>query len=267
MPAADIIQLVEKLGAPYGLERSVKISPGALADDRYLISVGRAALGNAPAERLAQIGRELHMPPGFVDALPGALQHADIVHFGYEAAAGRDFYKIYLEYASQVRAAMAAKSRAPVLVHLAYKWAPQEPDRCAVTRYTWVPCWTRIELETKLRGLIPADEAPSALRCALGLLQLQRIASFADSGELLLMEVEEADNPRRSCDLNVYDAELRMHDVADLLETALKDFSIPKTLAQSAFDRAGDRMLGHLSAGVGRDGREFVTIYFGVEAH
>ena len=39
--------------------------------------------------------------------LPAALQRADIVHFGYEAAAGQEIYKIYFEYASDVRAAIA----------------------------------------------------------------------------------------------------------------------------------------------------------------
>jgi hypothetical protein len=243
----------------------VKITPGSLTDDRCLISIGRAALGEAPAERLIQIGRALHMPQDFADTLPVSLEGTDIVHFGYEANSKQDIYKIYLEYASQARQAMAAHSDRPVLVHLAYKWVPLRADSGAITRYSWVPCRTRGELETKLRDLVPANEAPNALRCALGL--VSRIASFADSGKFLLMEVDEPGNLRRSCDLNVYDAGLRMHDIADLLETALYDFVVPRAQSQSIFDRAGDRALGHLSAGVGRDGGEFVTIYFGVEAH
>jgi hypothetical protein len=93
------------------------------------------------------------------------------------------------------------------------------------------------------------------------------MAAIADTGRFLLMEVDEPGNPRRSCDLNVYDAELRMRDISDLLETALTDFAVPKPQARLVFDRAADRALGHLSAGVGRDGQEFVTIYFGVESH
>jgi hypothetical protein len=265
MSASALIRLVEELGAPYGLERSVKITPGGLSDDRCLISIGRAALGQAPAERLIQMGRALHMPQDFADALSAALERADIVHFGYEAASKRDIYKIYLEYAAEVRRAMAAHSDRPVLVHLAYKWVASQADSGAVTRYTWLPCGTRGELEAKLRDLVPVNEAPNALRCALGL--VSRIASFAESGKFLLMEVDEPGNSRRSCDLNVYDAGLRMHEIADLLETALSDFAVPRAQSQSVFDRAGDRALGHLSAGVGRDGGEFVTFYFGVEEH
>jgi hypothetical protein len=265
MPAARLIRLVETLGAPYGLERSVKITQGTLADDRCLITIGCGALGRAPAERLLQIGRELQIPQSFADALPASLRHADVVHFGYEAGSGHEVYKIYLEYASRVRQAMAATSQTPQLVHLAYKWAPLHPNSAAVTRYTWVPCRTRNELEAKLRSLLPAKEAPRALSCALGL--VSRVASFADSGELLLMDVEEDGNPRRSCDLNVYDAALRMHEITDLLDAAMRDFAVPKPRSQSLFDRSANKALGHLSAGVGRNGQEFVTIYFGVEAH
>jgi hypothetical protein len=265
MAIADLVHVVEELQAPYGLERSVKITRGALADDRCLISIGRAALGEAPADRLVQIGGAFGMPEVFMRALPASLEHADIVHLGYEAAAGRDTYKIYCEYASAVRRAMAARSRDPVLVHLAYKWTPRRADSAAVTRYTWVPCRSRGELDLKLEDLVPAADAPHAHRCALAL--LSRLAAFADSGELLLMEVEEPGNPRWSCDLNVYDAGLRMRDIADLLDATATDFSIGPERAHAVFDRAADRMLGHLSAGVGRDGQEFVTVYFGVEAH
>ena len=264
MPSADLIRLVETLGAPYGLERSVKITRGALADDRCLISVGRSAFGEAPADRLVEMGRAFHMPSSFADALPVSLERADIVHFGYEAARQHDVYKIYLEYASEARNAMAA-SRTPVLVHLAYKWVAQKPDSSTVTRYTWVPCRTRAEIEVKLQELIPVNEAANARRCVFGL--LARIARFADTGELLLMEVEEPDNPRRSCDLNVYDAGVRMHDISDLIDATLNDFAVPSAQGRAVFDRFGDRALGHLSAGVGRDGQEFVTLYFGVEAH
>lgn len=265
MSAADLVRLVEALGAPYGLERSVKITPGHLADDRCLISVGRVALGASPANRLIEIGRTLQMPPVFADGLRAALEGADVVHFGFEVANDDEICKIYLEYASQVRQAMAAGSRTPRLVHLAYKWSMRRADSYNVARYTWLPCRNRAEIDANLKDLIPADEAVNARRCVVGL--LSRIAQFADSGELLLMEVEEPGNPRRSCDLNAYDAGLRMEEIADLVEATLRDFAVPQARAQALFGRIGDRALGHISAGLGRDGREFVTFYFGVESH
>jgi len=265
MPAANVIGLVEALKAPYGLERSVKITQGTLADDRCLISVGRSALGEDAGGRLLQMARALDLPARFAQELPAALDRADVVHFGYETLAGRDIYKVYCEYAASARRAMVSPTRAPTLVHLAYKWMPGEPDSGAVTRYTWVPYGNRIELEQKLEVLVPAEAAPQAHRCAFAL--VARVPALAESGELLLMEVAEPGNPRRSCDLNVYDAELKMSDVADVIDAALTDFAVPDARRRAAFDPARERMLGHLSAGRGRDGAEFVTIYFGVEAH
>ncbi|HEX4410173.1 MAG TPA: hypothetical protein VH206_15475 [Xanthobacteraceae bacterium] len=265
MAEADLIQLVQALHAPFGLERSVKLTHGVLADNRCLISIGRDTLGDAPAERLVGIGRTLGMPSDFIAELPAALGQAEIVHFGYEAVGARDIYKIYLEYASDVRRAMAAQSGIPVLVHLAYKWTPRDARGAAVTRYTWVPSRTRGEIETKVRDLVGADEAPRALRCALGL--VSRAADAADSSKLMLMEVEEPGNPRRSFDLNVYNAQLHMRRIADLLDATMMDFAIPTMRGQEVFASAADKQLGHLSGGVGRDCAEFVTFYFGVEGH
>jgi hypothetical protein len=265
MPASDVIGLVETLNAPYGLERSVKITHGTLADDRCLISVGRSAFGEDAGGRVLRMARALDLPARFAQDLPAALDRADVVHFGYETSAGRDVYKVYCEYAASARQAMAAPARMPTLVHQAFKWMPGEPDSGAVTRYTWVPYGNRIELEQKLRDLVPADAAPRAHRCVFAL--VGRVSALAESGEALLMEVEEPGNQRRSCDLNVYDAELKMSDVADVIDAALTDFAIPQARRRAAFDPARGRMLGHLSAGRGRDGAEFVTIYFGVEEH
>lgn len=265
MSAVTLIEVVKELGAPFGLERSIKIMTGVLAEDRCLLSVGRTALGKAPAERLAEIGRRLHMPARFSPVLPAALEHAEVIHFGYEGGDGSSIYKLYFEYASRVRQAMAAESRIPVLVHLAYKWVSNGPDKAAVTRYSWLPCRTRADIEAKLKEALPIAAAATARRCLCEI--VSRTARFADSGELLLMEVEEPGNPRRSYDLNVYDAGLRMLDIGDLVGETLQRFQIPRHLGQEAFARSQNKALGHVAGGVGRDEREFVTVYFGVESH
>lgn len=261
--ATDLIELVRGLGAPFGLERSVKISLGSLVADRYLLSVHRDALGASPASKLEQIARSLEMPESFIGGIGEALVGADVVHFGHEAGGETRIRKIYFEYAERARRAIARGD--PALVHLAYKWTPGRSQGAAVTRYTSSPCRTRDDLESRFREFLPKSEAPRALHLSLGL--LERVSPCADRGELLLMEVEEPGNPRRSLDLNVYNARLRLRDVADLVEEATKAFEIPDGIASAALGPAQSRALGHLSAGIGRDRAEFVTIYFGVEAH
>ena len=263
MTAPDLIGLVAALRAPYGLERSFKIMPRALIEDRFLISLHRSALGGA--ERLQQIAHAVGVPEAFDGAIAAALADADIVHFGYEGGEGHPIYKIYLEYASQVRRAQAQNAADPLLVYLAYKWVPQSPERRTITRYTWLPCRTGAAIAERLQKLVPAAQAPRALACGLDL--LSRASGRTDARKLFLMEVAEADNQRRSYDLNVYRADLHLGDIADLLEPLAAEFAVPQPSIRALLERCGALELGHLSGGLGRDGREFVTVYYGVEAH
>jgi len=265
MRAPDLVGLVKALGAPYGLERSFKITPGALDQDRFLLSLGRSALGAAAADELRHMARALGAPEAFDAEITEALADADIIHLGYEGGQSHPIYKIYLEYGSRVRRARAQNALDPVLVYLAYKWMPQLPERRTVTRYTWLPCRTEAAVAEQLRTLLPPREAPAALASGLNL--LARASGRIDAGELFLMEVAEPDNPRRSYDLNVYKADLHLGDIADLLEVLAAELSVPQASIRALLDERGELDLGHLSGGRARDGQEFVTVYYGVEAH
>jgi tryptophan 7-halogenase len=265
MSAADLMGLVRTLGAPFGLERSLKIVAGGLQEDRFLVSLHRAALGPSGGDKLLEMGRALGMPPDFAGAIAAALADADIVHFGYEGGPQHAIYKIYLEYASRVRRAQAQNALDPVLVHLAYKWTPGVPRRSAVTRYTWLPCRSAAAIAERLQVLVPAPQAPRALRCGLAL--TARASGRTDPRHLFLMEVAEPENPRRSYDINVYRAELHLGDIADLVTAVAADFAVPQPQVDALLARSGTLALGHLAGGRGRDGEEFVTVYYGVEAH
>ncbi len=52
------------------------------------------------------------------------------------------------------------------------------------------------------------------------------------------MEVEEPGNPRRSCDLNVYDAEMRLHQVVDLIQEAAAGLSVRRSGKSKALSKA-----------------------------
>ena len=96
---------------------------------------------------------------------------------------------------------------------------------------------------------------------------LSRLERKTGAGELFVMSVEEFGNPRRSLDINLYRAGLRVKAVADLLETAALDLGSPAPETRASLARCEDLALGHLSLGVARRGAPFLTLYFGVEAH
>ena len=260
--AIEILSRVEALGAPFGFERSAKLVDGALYDDRCLMSLHCSALGADPARALAQMVSALGAPDPVCTAIPEALHGADVVHLGHESEEGAPVRKLYFEFVSRARAAMAR--REPVLVHLAYKWAMNGGRATAITRYVWRPCATLREAEARIAARLPQTRAPRARVIALAL--LEKAAALANKGELNMLDVEEPNNPRHSLDMNLYDAHLTIGRVEVALAQAGEAFGIAPSRLQAAFEPARAAALGHLGAGIDRRGREFVTFYFGVEA-
>lgn len=258
---ADPLALVASLGAPHGIERSIKFAPGRVLEERYLASVHRDALGPDPIGRLRDMGRALAMPEVALDALPRALEGAQIIHFGREREPGGEIFKLYFEYAAAVRAAMNARPPQSALVHRAFKWTPGPAGALYVTLYIWLPCRTFMEIEAHLAD--PAFGGSPGALCAKAL--LRRMERSTGAGEVMVMRVEEPGNPRRSLDINLYRADLRVGAVRDLFEQAAADLGAPMQETRAALDRCADQPLGHLSLGLARGGEPFFTIYSGVE--
>src|SRR5690606_21497318 len=82
----------------------------------------------------------------------------------------------------------------------------------------------------------------------------------------MLLEVEEEGNPRRSLDLNLYDWDLAVGDVAHDLTQAVRALGIDQGKAVAELDPVLHERLGHVSAGRGRSGEPFLTVYFGARA-
>ena len=263
--ACDPLALVKGFGAPHGIERSIKFMPGRVLDERYLVTLHRHALGAAPTERLTEMGCALAMPKAALDALPEAFEGADVVHLGREREGAEIILKIYFEYVAATRAAMNARTPAPTLVHRAFKWVPGPAGVFHVTSYSWCPCRTYAEIEAHLDDPVLGEAVAPAIRCARA--ALSRLERKTGAGELFVMSVEEFGNPRRSLDINLYRAGLRVKAVADLLETAALDLGSPAPETRASLARCEDLALGHLSLGVARRGAPFLTLYFGVEAH
>lgn len=259
--ADDLIRLVESLRAPYGYERSAKFAPGVLYDERCLLSMHRRALGPEPARALAAMAAALQAPKRLAVAIRDALPGAEVVHFGHEAGDGAVVRKLYFEYVSRARAAMAKGE--PALVHLAYKWRPGAGEP-VVARYVWRPCETATQAKSRIEARLPQAQAPRARAAALAL--VARCADLADKRGLNMLDVEEPGSPRASLDMNVYDANLTLGAVEDIAASAGEAFAIAPERLAATLGPFRDAALGHLATGLDRRGREFVTLYFGVEA-
>jgi tryptophan halogenase len=255
---------VAALGVPYGFERSCKIIGGNVFGDRYLLSVHRTALGADPLGQIRSLFAAVGTPEALGAELSSNWPGTDVVHFGYEAADDVEICKVYFEHVDALRRAQAKDSDRPVLVHRAWKWPLPAAQRCLVTDYTWRKAARGENLMTRISQFCePAGDDHPSVRA------IRKFREAADDAvvfnDLMLLEVEEG-TERRSFDLNLYPAKLVLRQVAPALDRLCDDFGVPRAQFDAVFDPILGLRLGHISGGYGRDGRSFVTIYFGVES-
>lgn len=263
----------ESLNIPFGFERSVKLQDRELFCNRFLITFPLTSLGSHPVQPLTELGASLGMPKVLQQHISNYLMRANIIHLGYEGncesphrqQTTQQTCKLYFEYANGIgETSTSTKSPAhPILVHRALKWDADNPNRQAITDYHWQPGYTIKQLQEALLRVYGKPMAQASYRIVDNFIRLvlQRI----NSDELQLLEVTEQGNPRLSFDLNVYDAQMRLGDIPEQLNEMKQNFKIDDALWQQQILANADKALGHLSGGLDRHGREFLTLYFGVE--
>lgn len=255
--ARTMFQQVQALSPSFGLERSFKLAPGSVRDDRVIFGLRRELLDR---EALLAACRSLGMPSAWLPQLDAALREANTVGFGYEGGV----YKVYLEFWNALRQRLAQNPRnvAPATLFLGFKW-PVAGGAGAIARYTCYPLLSVAAVASRLKALYERPEDSPSAAAALAILELaaQRLGP-ADS--FVYVEATEEGNPRKSFDLNLYKARLAVADLKAPLAALAKRYRIAARQAASAL--ALKRQLGHLSGGRGRDGQDFLTVYYEIEA-
>ncbi|MEX0642051.1 MAG: hypothetical protein WD468_05090 [Pirellulales bacterium] len=82
------------------------------------------------------------------------------------------------------------------------------------------------------------------------------------SVQFIYLEVEEEGTLRRSFDLNIYAAGLRVAQVADVLEQAALEYGLSAVELERLLALIGGLRLGHIAGGTDRRGDDFLTIYY-----
>ncbi|QSA98189.1 hypothetical protein [Methylococcus sp. EFPC2] len=263
----EILRLANDLNAPYLYERSFKLADHALYDQRLLISLRMAHLGPDPSSLLAHICDTLAVPAAHRKAIAAHLHEADNLHLGVEEGAGTCVYKLYLEFARKFRQALgsAGASCRPPLLHLAFKWEPREGGLHTIARYTGNPGWGVGEMQGRLAELYADSPGSAARRFAAGL--LEKAVARVPAESLFFLTVEEDDNPRASFDLCVYDAGFTLAETEPEILALGRYFKLADDELGRLIAPIRQEKLGHFSGGVGRNGHEFCTLYYGVRRH
>jgi tryptophan halogenase len=258
--AAQLLRLVGAWGAPHQYERSLRLSEAGLQANRYLLTVNAKDI---PADAVGQtlaICDQFAMPPAMREAAAANFALAKCVHFGFEGDPDSIVCKLYLERGVSVEEARQARvENRPVLMHLAFKWDLLR-DAAVTTRYLWRPALTAAEIEARLDQIyrdgvsLSRDIAKALLRQAI---------ERAPPENLQFLEVEEAENARRSFDLNVYNAKLQVKDIHSLLQQMREHFGVRPGRFQALYDQIKGMSLGHLAGGMHRNGKDFFNLYYG----
>jgi tryptophan halogenase len=255
-----LINAVNALDIPYQHERSVRIAPGRMEANRYLLTCNVADLGSGPLATILSIVGEVGFPGALQDKVGQWLGTAACVHFGFEERDGVATCKLYLERALD-SGQLANGSREPVMLHRAFKWQPADSGYVE-THYLLYPnldaeALSRLvaEVYSRTENSRGAAFVDSALAVAL-----QR----TDARRLAFLKVTEEENPRDSCDINFYEAGFRVKDLRKSLFDLREVYGVPPGRFQALYDQIRERPLGHIAGGVHRDGEEFVTIYYGL---
>ena len=265
-----LIALVEALGIQPLFERSFKLSEGTVEPNRFLLGLPKREIGPEPQEKLLHICRQLEAPESYVEALAGEFPDSDFVHFGFEEAGGRSLYKVYLEFSTRLEKMAESDPKAlrsvmqggsPFLMFLGFKWNPEDRRDRALTKYHWYPGLPFDDMLRRASGTLQGAERSLPFEALEGLLGL--VSERIPNDRVNFFDVVEEESGRRSFDVNVYDAKLRIGDVRSLLLRAAQGFSLPEAVVEPLTERIGHETLGHLSGGIDRRGRGFVTLYHG----
>jgi hypothetical protein len=245
------------LGLPYGAETSIKLGPGRLLGGRVLVGLPRGPLDDATARRLAE---GIGIPAAAWELLAASLPSANAVFLGIEEAPEGVVGKAYLEFWDEVRRQVRADPRPePRLLHLGVKWSDRRPGGFEVASYHCHPLLSGRDVLRRMAGVYEGEATATA--CPLAQAVLRKGLKREPTAGLIYEEVSEAGNPRRSWDVNLYKTGLRVRDAAPELAAIGRHFGVDEAALSAALAPLLDRLLGHLSGGIDRHGREFVSVY------
>jgi hypothetical protein len=244
-----------------GAEKSFKLTPGLLLDQRCLYGARKEAL---PLKDWGDCAKALGMPQDYLDLGRQHYPQANYHYVGYEAGPDSCAYKFYLEFPvfTGVPQGGAGQGGQPALMYLGLKWDALSGAPIAVTRYVWrvhLPLPGIAEVITDL-GASGAGVMAFAAHAILG-----QCAKRAHPYDLVLLQVDETGLPRQSFDLKLYAANLTLAAIAETVMEVGRRYGIDQRALQGLLQAAAKRPLGHISGGIDRRGREFFTVYYEVQ--
>ena len=253
-------RIIQEMGVACGYERSFKLLAGRVLANRYLLGINTDEL---PYPKMLGICDRLEMPSAYRDAFAAHVADANLVFLGFEDNEESGcVYRLYLEFWDKRQKDIQATTNRtePVLLHLGFKWNADDSTQRAISRYMWYPSLSLAEILHRLSDIYLDQSDRTSFEIAKEIIEVAGSRSVDKS--LVYLEVFEENSLRRSFDINVYRAGLRLRDIYSSLLACTQNFSIPDQQFGRLYPLVADKYFGHLSGGVNREGRDFLTFYY-----
>ena len=260
-----LLRHVGGLDSRIAFERSFKTIHGRLFEDRFLLGVDRVGRAGPLDEEIVSICEKIGMPRNLLASFRQTLADANHVYFGAENDDKSLIFKAYLEFRDKIEEEIAGAlvTGRSYSLFTGFKWDARCPSRQAVTHYVWHPSLPTAEILQRLRMIID----PLAHDVLYGVVRemTERVSATIPHDEIQYLEVTEEGNSRTSFDINMYKAGHQVQEMHALLVKAMQHYAIPPAQFDSLYARIKTERFGHLAGGVDRQGRDFMTVYYGVK--
>jgi hypothetical protein len=253
-------EILESLAVPCAYERSFKLTGGQILANRYLLAIDTSQVTN---QQLLDACSKMNMPPALLNHFQAKLIHANKVALSFEAdAEGGALFKVYLEYWEYLRKMMQhhPDSEDPGLLYTGFKWQYDNPEKNLVTEYQYLPGLTATRIQSLLIEQYDSLPESNCLATVFRIIELAQ--SRLAKKNFTFVEVSEQGTPRKSFDLNLYRADLKVSDIAHQLQEAAHIFGVNRQQFSQLMSIIAEKTLGHISAGIGRDGEEYFSVYY-----
>ncbi len=242
-----------------GVEASVKLSARGICGERYLAAIERSSFD---WNQFRSLCVAMQFPEEHLTPLSEAFKEANQFGFGFEADQSRVVYKLYFEFWDRLVREIRADPRnvTPRPLHHGFKWEPGGPSRVIAATYICFPLLSIRGILNRLSAFPDADSV--SVRTTK--MVIDRAAPQLRNDSFIYLEVGEQSTNRRSFDLNLYKAKCRVHHMMDLLDVARAGYGLPEQ-AMRHLETAAEHLLGHIGGGQGRDGNDYLTVYYEID--
>ena len=251
--------IVEKLNFKCGYEKSFKLMDRQLLKNRYLLGIN---VDDLDQDKWSFLCGQMDAPKPLIEEFTKALQDASLVLLGFEESDKDCIYKIYFEYWDKVKREMLISNSPCDLMTLfrGFKWSVFDNSKIAVTHYKYHPMLTVEEVIKRVHGTYSLQVNKTSFETAKEI--ISHLVPKKNSASLRYLEASEENNPRMSFDVNLYKTNVRLGKIYPYLKKLCCHYSIQVEEFDEFFSQVSGCVLGHLSGGIDREGRSFLTIYY-----